>query len=304
MHADHVHIIREEKLGSVKTFRAYYSDGRSRYMGEKTRDLLVKKIRQLDPVAVIVDEAKPTKSVKPTTRESQGLIAHAEKSKDSKTRWMAGVVSGRGKYYVILGAAPNTDFGRFTHLGSVHIKPHGVPVPSFEAASKKCQEFIRDNELGGGNWGGAPYYERDRWPGTILDAATGDPVAYVSYNGRVWDSERAVGKEIPILESSPSRMPPTATLKDLAGTATDKASDARMKAKTREQHLAVAKLDGEARDAWRVAQREMEARAKAGVGTDALNKKLLLRFASEYAEMAREHERSQREEKAKAQLGG
>jgi hypothetical protein len=49
-----------------------------------------------------------------------------------------------------------------------------VEVDSFEKASLLCQQFIARNELGGGNWAG----------GLITDGRK--PIAYVSYNGRVW----------------------------------------------------------------------------------------------------------------------
>lgn len=50
-----------------------------------------------------------------------------------------------------------------------------VSVLSYQDASAVCKAYIEENGLGGGNWTG----------GEIK--ADGVPVAWVSYNGRVWD---------------------------------------------------------------------------------------------------------------------
>lgn len=48
-------------------------------------------------------------------------------------------------------------------------------VYSLTEASQKCQAYIEETEIGGGNWtGGAVYHE-------------GSHIANISYNGRIWD---------------------------------------------------------------------------------------------------------------------
>lgn len=49
-------------------------------------------------------------------------------------------------------------------------------VRSLEEAITVCRNFIDDNELGGGNWSGGQ-----------VSLVNGTPVAYISYNGRIWD---------------------------------------------------------------------------------------------------------------------
>lgn len=75
---------------------------------------------------------------------------------------------------VTLKADPNPDFPVGEWPGHVRIEEKTVGVSSFDEARRVCREFIEENDLGGGNWTG----------GQIWD--DGAPVAYVSYNGRVW----------------------------------------------------------------------------------------------------------------------
>ena len=56
------------------------------------------------------------------------------------------------------------------------------PVMSYKEASDLCRDFISRNDLGGGNWSG----------GDI--AVQGTVVAYVSYNGRVWEVTKKTPK--------------------------------------------------------------------------------------------------------------
>lgn len=51
-------------------------------------------------------------------------------------------------------------------------------VQSLEEAVVVCRQYIEYNELGGGNWIG----------GQVTNADTGEHVAYISYNGRAWQS--------------------------------------------------------------------------------------------------------------------
>lgn len=88
---------------------------------------------------------------------------------------------------VKLEAKPNRDFDRCTIQGSLKIKAQWVEVKSFKEASNTCVDFCDKNELGGGNWTG----------GDIKDDK-GKLIAYVSYNGRVWESRQYPSMEINI----------------------------------------------------------------------------------------------------------
>ena len=57
------------------------------------------------------------------------------------------------------------------------------PVTSFKDARAACINFIIDGELGGGNWNGGEVYNEN-----------GQTIAYVSYNGRVWEAEEGKGQ--------------------------------------------------------------------------------------------------------------
>lgn len=81
----------------------------------------------------------------------------------------------RGKLVVELSAVPNPDF-EFGWNAEVDIPPRYVAVSSLRDASKVAQDFIRREDLGGGNWtGGAVFNDQ------------GKQVARISYNGRVWE---------------------------------------------------------------------------------------------------------------------
>jgi len=74
---------------------------------------------------------------------------------------------------VVLSACGNPDILQPENLG-IPIKKE--QVFTLIEASEVCQEYIREYELGGGNWLG----------GKVFDAITNEQVAYVSYNGKVW----------------------------------------------------------------------------------------------------------------------
>lgn len=76
---------------------------------------------------------------------------------------------------VELSAQSNPDFDRYSHEGSINIKPKKVKVKSIDEAISKVRNFINDNDLGGGNFTGGALYDGDKKIGRI------------SYNGRVWD---------------------------------------------------------------------------------------------------------------------
>jgi len=54
-----------------------------------------------------------------------------------------------------------------------------VEVADIEAASKACQDYIAENDLGGGNW---PRAE-------VRDVQTDEILGHISYNGRFWEQE-------------------------------------------------------------------------------------------------------------------
>jgi len=53
-----------------------------------------------------------------------------------------------------------------------------APASSLRQASALCRQYINFYNLGGGNWNGGKIYKID-----------GEPVAVVSYNGRLWTPE-------------------------------------------------------------------------------------------------------------------
>ena len=75
---------------------------------------------------------------------------------------------------VILQAKPNNDFPKGSHEATIDIPAFYMPCVSFEDASQICRSFIRDANLGSGNWSG----------GEIVDD-NGQAIGYVAYNGRV-----------------------------------------------------------------------------------------------------------------------
>lgn len=88
-------------------------------------------------------------------------------------------------FKVKLAARGNPDFGQPSDMG---IKSHFVEVADLKAASDACMAFIRENNLGGGNWTG----------GEVKDAK-GNLVARVSYNGRVWSPGKWFAGKTPLL---------------------------------------------------------------------------------------------------------
>lgn len=85
---------------------------------------------------------------------------------------------GDSSYIVSLSAEPNPDFDEDTLEGSIDIPEQLVPVKSVSEARDKVMQFISENDLGSGNWGG----------GQIFDTE-GKPIAFVSYNGKVWEGK-------------------------------------------------------------------------------------------------------------------
>ncbi len=74
---------------------------------------------------------------------------------------------------VILDSRGNPDFGENPRH---NMSPKQiVPVGSFDEASSICMAYIKKHNLGGGNWTGGQVTK------------DGKEVAYISYNGRVWE---------------------------------------------------------------------------------------------------------------------
>jgi hypothetical protein len=77
---------------------------------------------------------------------------------------------------VHLTSRGNPDFGQDPNEEMSETK--FVNVTSWKEASEVCQNYIQENNLGGGNWAGGQIYK------FILGLS--EQVAHVSYNGRVW----------------------------------------------------------------------------------------------------------------------
>ena len=77
---------------------------------------------------------------------------------------------------VELSSVGNPDFGQNPNEPLYGCERNRkVEVDSFEKAALLCLQFISKNDLGGGNWSG----------GLITEGKK--KIAYVSYNGRVWE---------------------------------------------------------------------------------------------------------------------
>jgi hypothetical protein len=83
-------------------------------------------------------------------------------------------------FTILLRAAGNPDFGEPPDLG---VPAESLRVRTLEAASRAAQQYLAKHDLGSGNWTG----------GQVFDAK-GQQVAYVSYNGRVWEGTCRVGE--------------------------------------------------------------------------------------------------------------
>lgn len=73
--------------------------------------------------------------------------------------------------YVELESVNNPDF----RYDNRKIKKNIVVIKNLKEAKNVCENFIETNNLGGGNWsGGKVFDDQDK------------QIAYVSYNGRIW----------------------------------------------------------------------------------------------------------------------
>jgi len=76
-----------------------------------------------------------------------------------------------------LESCGNPDYGQDPERRLMGVTGSFVVVDTLEEAQVKCRAFIDDNELGSGNWAGGLVFANDH------------PIAYVSYNGRLWTGE-------------------------------------------------------------------------------------------------------------------
>lgn len=82
------------------------------------------------------------------------------------------------KMAVMLGSVRNRDFPPAQQ--GPEIAPHMVAVDSVEHARDLCDAFIREHDLGGGNWIGGRIHDGN---------GAGKLVARVSYNRRIWNAD-------------------------------------------------------------------------------------------------------------------
>ncbi len=78
---------------------------------------------------------------------------------------------------VKLHSVGNPDFGQNPNQPLYGCRNKTVKVQSLSEARQKCLDYINENDLGGGNWSG----------GEVINDQ-GEVIAYISYNGRVWES--------------------------------------------------------------------------------------------------------------------
>jgi hypothetical protein len=81
------------------------------------------------------------------------------------------------KYTLKLRSVGNPDIAQYAPVSN----PRTVHVNTLREASEACRAYIKEWDLGGGNWPKAHVH------------CNGKPVAWISYNGRVWDMK---GNEI------------------------------------------------------------------------------------------------------------
>jgi len=77
-------------------------------------------------------------------------------------------------FLVKLSACQNPDHAEKQNLP----KPTSKVVLSYKEASEACRAFINEYDLGAGNWKGGQIFNQGN-----------TQVAYVSYNGKVWDMQ-------------------------------------------------------------------------------------------------------------------
>lgn len=88
------------------------------------------------------------------------------------------------KYVMILQSVGNPDFSQYAPVSN----PTAVKGSTLRAMVKAAEDYREEWNLGGGNWVD---------PEVRLN---GKPVAWISYNGRVWDGPYPKAKEITDLD--------------------------------------------------------------------------------------------------------
>ena len=106
-----------------------------------------------------------------------------------RTEYATGGGVKSNQYEVELESIDNPDF-EYKKRYTKKIKKYRVSVNSIEEAKKVVSEFINDNDLGGGNFIGAQIYQNNK------------PIAYISYNLRVWAGKVGDMNSIPYEENN------------------------------------------------------------------------------------------------------
>ena len=81
-------------------------------------------------------------------------------------------------YKVILAACGNIDHYENPYdniVNGIEIKKKIVEAETIEECQKAVEDYIDENDLGGGNWDGGQVFKDD------------ERVGYISYNGRYWE---------------------------------------------------------------------------------------------------------------------
>lgn len=117
--------------------------------------------------------------------ETTEMVDRAEKLLDkAKAAKTKNVISkGTGEFVALLESVGNPDFQQYSPIS----EPLVVRGKNLSAIVNACARYIKDWNLGGGNWV-TPSVQRG-----------GVTVAWISYNGRVWDSPHESAKEITVL---------------------------------------------------------------------------------------------------------
>lgn len=83
----------------------------------------------------------------------------------------------KGKFTVTLASSGNPDFRQTPGRSLPGVPKKKASTETMADASKACQAYINEHQLGGGNWAGGAISEN------------GAVIAHVSYNGRIWFPE-------------------------------------------------------------------------------------------------------------------
>ena len=81
-------------------------------------------------------------------------------------------------YTVILSACGNIDHNEnpySNNVNGIEVKKEMVEAESIEECQKAVEDYIEENDLGGGNWSGGQVFKDD------------ERVGYISYNRRYWE---------------------------------------------------------------------------------------------------------------------